>query len=312
MSLIKCKKCGEMFSDSYKTCPFCEEDDAYYGGRATKRRRRAETPRRKAPSILGPVVVLVLILLVLLVVWLLFGDQIKTAIGGQKPPVEDVIPEPAPTPDPDPVEPADTITLNRAVLALDVGGKETLKVNEETTETCAWSSSDPAVVTVSDTGEVTAVAAGSAVITAKVGSAEATCSVTVKAAEGSDTTGSTTGSTGGSATGSTTGSTTGNTTATVDISKLTITATSEGGYEGNLASTSETGVFEMSAKAGEVWTLGLKGTDASVTWAMDGDSNGVCKLEGAKVTVTGTSSGRYATIVGTVGGGTVKAIIRIR
>lgn len=304
MSLIKCKKCGEMFSDSYKTCPFCEEDDAYYGGRATKRRRRAETPRRKAPSILGPVVVLVLILLVLLVVWLLFGDQIKTAIGGQKPPVEDVIPEPTPTPDPDPVEPADTITLNRAVLALDVGGKETLKVNEETTETCAWSSSDPAVVTVSDTGEVTAVAAGSAVITAKVGSAEATCSVTVKAAEGSDTTGSTG--------GSTTGSTTGNTTATVDISKLTITATSEGGYEGDLASTSETGVFEMSAKAGEVWTLGLKGTDASVTWAMDGDSNGVCKLEGAKVTVTGTSSGRYATIVGTVGGGTVKAIIRIR
>ena len=300
MSLIKCKKCGEMFSDSYKTCPFCEEDDAYYGGRATKRRRRAETPRRKAPSILGPVVVLVLILLVLLVVWLLFGDQIKTAIGGQKPPVEDVIPEPTPTPDPDPVEPADTITLNRAVLALDVGGKETLKVNEETTETCAWSSSDPAVVTVSDTGEVTAVAAGSAVITAKVGSAEAACSVTVKAAEGSDTT------------GSTTGSTTGNTTATVDISKLTITATSEGGYEGDLASTSETGVFEMSAKAGEVWTLGLKGTDASVTWAMDGDSNGVCKLEGAKVTVTGTSSGRYATIVGTVGGGTVKAIIRIR
>lgn len=300
MSLIKCKKCGEMFSDSYKTCPFCEEDDAYYGGRATKRRRRAETPRRKTPSILGPVVVLVLILLVLLVVWLLFGDQIKTAIGGQKPPVEDVIPEPTPTPDPDPVEPADTITLNRAVLALDVGGKETLKVNEETTETCAWSSSDPAVVTVSDTGEVTAVAAGSAVITAKVGSAEATCSVTVKAAEGSDTT------------GSTTGSTTGNTTATVDVSKLTITATSEGGYEGDLASTSETGVFEMSAKAGEVWTLGLKGTDASVTWAMDGDSNGVCKLEGAKVTVTGTSSGRYATIVGTVGGGTVKAIIRIR
>ena len=61
-----------------------------------------------------------------------------------------------------------------------------------------------------------------------------------------------------------------------------------------------------------VWTLGLKGTDASVTWAMDGDSNGVCKLEGTKVTVTGTSSGRYATIVGTVGGGTVKAIIRIR
>ena len=38
MSLIKCRRCGEMFSDSYKTCPFCEEDDAYYGGRVRKRR----------------------------------------------------------------------------------------------------------------------------------------------------------------------------------------------------------------------------------------------------------------------------------
>ena len=30
MSLIKCPKCGEMFSDSYKTCPFCQEDEEYY------------------------------------------------------------------------------------------------------------------------------------------------------------------------------------------------------------------------------------------------------------------------------------------
>lgn len=54
MSLIKCKKCGEMFSDSYKTCPFCEEDDAYYGGRATKRRRRAETPAARRPASWAP------------------------------------------------------------------------------------------------------------------------------------------------------------------------------------------------------------------------------------------------------------------
>ena len=88
MSLLKCPKCGEMFSDSYKTCPFCEEDDAYYSGRVKKRRsRREDTSRRRAPSILGPVMVLVLALLVLLVVWLVFGDQIKDAIGGEKPPV---------------------------------------------------------------------------------------------------------------------------------------------------------------------------------------------------------------------------------
>ncbi len=37
MSLIKCKKCGEMFSDSYKTCPFCAEDEEYYNRKEKKK-----------------------------------------------------------------------------------------------------------------------------------------------------------------------------------------------------------------------------------------------------------------------------------
>ena len=322
MSLIKCRRCGEMFSDSYKTCPFCEEDDAYYGGRVRKRRsRRAEAPRRKAPSILGPVVVLVLILLVLLVVWLLFGEKIKDTIGGEKPPVENV----TPTPDPDvvdPVEPADTISLNRAVLALDVDEKAALKVNEETEETCSWSSSDPTVATVSDSGEVTALAAGNAVITAKVGDAEATCSVTVKAAGDSTAPDDNTTKPDDNTTKPNDNTTKpndnttkpdNNTTTKVDVSKLVITATSEFGYTGELAATGETGEFEMTTKQGEVWTLGVKGTTASVKWSIDGSSSGVCTLEGDKITVTGTTSGRYATITGTVsGGGTIKAYIRIR
>ena len=307
MSLIKCRRCGEMFSDSYKTCPFCEEDDAYYGGRVKKRRsRRAEAPRRKAPSILGPVVVLVLILLVLLVVWLLFGEKIKTAIVGEKPPITDVTPTPDPV-TPDPVTPAATISLNRAVLALDVGEKETLKVNEETEETCTWSSSDPTVATVSDSGEVTALAAGNAVITAKVGDAEATCSLTVKDAGDSTTTPDNNTTTPDNNT-----KPNNNTSTTVDISKLVITATSEYGYTGELAATGEPGEFEMTTTKGEVWTLGVKGTTAAVKWSIDGDSSGVCTLEGDKLTVTGTTSGRYATVVGTVGGGTIKAYIRIR
>lgn len=307
MSLIKCRRCGEMFSDSYKTCPFCEEDDAYYGGRVKKRRsRRAEAPRRKAPSILGPVVVLVLILLVLLVVWLLFGEKIKTAIVGEKPPITDVTPTPDPV-TPDPVTPAATISLNRAVLALDVGEKETLKVNEETEETCTWSSSDPTVATVSDSGEVTALAAGNAVITAKVGDAEATCSLTVKDAGDSTTTPDNNTTTPDNNT-----KPNNNTSTTVDVSKLVITATSEYGYTGELAATGEPGEFEMTTTKDEVWTLGVKGTTAAVKWSIDGDSSGVCTLEGDKLTVTGTTSGRYATVVGTVGGGTIKAYIRIR
>ena len=251
---------------------------------------------------------MLLALLVLLVVWLVFGDQIKDAIGGEKPSVEDVTPAPDPN-TPDPAEPKNVITLNRAVLALTVGDRETLKVNEETEETCAWSSSDPTVATVSDSGEVTAVAAGNAVITAKVGDAEAACSLTVKAAEDGTKPTDT-----NKPTDTTKPTDTNKPTDTqkVDVSKLVITATSEGGYVGELAATSETGVFEMSAKKGEVWKLGIKGTTAAVTWSIDGDSSGVCTLDGDKLTVTGTTSGRYATVVGSVGGGTVKAIIRIR
>lgn len=56
MSLIKCPKCGEMFSDSYKTCPFCEEDEAYYSGkvRRGRGRRTAESSRCRAPAFWGP------------------------------------------------------------------------------------------------------------------------------------------------------------------------------------------------------------------------------------------------------------------
>lgn len=46
MSLIKCPKCGEMFSDSYKTCPFCEEDEAYYSGKLRKSRGRRAAESR--------------------------------------------------------------------------------------------------------------------------------------------------------------------------------------------------------------------------------------------------------------------------
>ena len=181
MSLIKCPKCGEMFSDSYKTCPFCEEDEAYYSGklRKSRGRRAAESRRRKTPSVLGPVAIVVLILLAALVVWLIFGDQIKEAITGEKPPVTDVD-KPDDTidkPDNTPVTP--TISLNRTVLVLNVGEKDELKVNG-TEDAAAWSSSAPTVASVNSAGEVTALTKGNAVITAEVNGESVTCTVTVK------------------------------------------------------------------------------------------------------------------------------------
>ena len=65
MKLIKCPKCGEMYSDSYKTCPFCQEDEALKGRSAAPHRK--VTKHRRAPSILGPAMVLVVVLAAVLV-----------------------------------------------------------------------------------------------------------------------------------------------------------------------------------------------------------------------------------------------------
>ena len=79
------------------------------------------------------------------------------------------------------------ISLNKEAVELAIGAKETLTVKfdpENVTEkpTIEWSTSAPAVATVAE-GEVTAVAAGEATITAKAGSFTATCKVTVKGEE---------------------------------------------------------------------------------------------------------------------------------
>ena len=50
---------------------------------------------------------------------------------------------------------------------------------DATDKTVTWSSSDPAIATVGDSGKLTAIKKGSAVITAKAGDKKAECKVTV-------------------------------------------------------------------------------------------------------------------------------------
>ena len=259
MSLIKCPKCGEMFSDSYKTCPFCEEDEAYYSGKLRKHkgRRAAESSRRKTPSIVGPVVVLVLILLAALVVWLIFGDRIKDAVGGEKPPITDVDTpnDTVTTPDDTPVVP--TISLNRTVLVLNVGDKDDLKVNG-TEDAAAWSSSAPTVASVTASGEVTAVAKGNAVITATVNGESVTCTVTVKDESDAPDNNTTTPDTPDDNT-STNKPSTGTT--KVDVSKLTLES------EFGTTIKPSNGSFDVSLPAGISCTMAVKGTDMTATWS---------------------------------------------
>lgn len=311
MSLIKCPKCGEMFSDSYKTCPFCEEDEAYYSGklRKSRGRRAAESRRRKTPSILGPVAVIVLILLAALVVWLIFGDQIKEAITGEKPPITDVD-KPDDTidkPDNTPVTP--TISLNRTVLVLNVGEKDELKVNG-TEDAAAWSSSAPTVASVNSTGEVTALTKGNAVITAEVNGESVTCTVTVKDESDAPDNGTDTPDNNSTTTKPDNSNKPSTGTTKVDVSKLKLKLTM-GEWVSTIESPNSDGNFEITSVQGEEWTLAVDGTTAAVIWSAE-SGNSVATVSGDTLKVTGSSSGRYTTITGKVGDATIKLVVRIR
>ena len=178
MSLIKCPKCGEMFSDSYKSCPFCLEDEEFYNGRKAGRGRRVE--KHKTPSILGPAMVLVVLMLVGFLGYFFLWPAVQDMIGGedqpeiQQPVGGDETPEGGKD---DPQPPAE-ITLSQTSATVTAGESVTLTASGA--EGIEWASSDETVATVDENGKVTGVSAGSATITAASKEAtSAACVVTV-------------------------------------------------------------------------------------------------------------------------------------
>ena len=168
MALKKCPDCGEMYSSSYRQCPFCEEEAAYLKPELRKKQGR-RVKRQKAPSIFGPVMALVILLIVCAAVVYFFGDDIKGLFTKNETPVTQT----------------QELTLSDTALSLAVGDAADLTVTGG--DHCTWSSSDDAVATVSETGSITALAPGTATITATSGALSATCTVTVTEAQAPQT-----------------------------------------------------------------------------------------------------------------------------
>ncbi len=82
MAMKRCPVCGEKYSDTYKYCPFCEEEEAVKEERPLRRRGGKRSSYRKDPSILTSVLVIVILVLALMLGWLFFGDSIKEKLGG--------------------------------------------------------------------------------------------------------------------------------------------------------------------------------------------------------------------------------------
>lgn len=183
MSLIKCNKCGEVYSDSYKKCPFCVEDEEYYNGKVKKRGHRQMEKRKKAPSVVGPVLVLAVLVLVGILVWAFAGDTVRGWFGGDKQ-LEDVDPgttqnQPVNTPvDNEPVVKA--LALDHMSLLMAPGESEKLTATGGAEESYQWITSDSGVLKVSDDGTVSALTEGSAVVTVTCGEESVACAITVQ------------------------------------------------------------------------------------------------------------------------------------
>ena len=286
MALLKCPKCGESFADSYKTCPFCAEDEEYYKGRLKKGNRRSDK-RRRTPSILGPAMILVIFLILAFVLWIFFGEQIHDTVQQWiSPQVEDQVDN---TPvKPVEVEPiSESFTLDVTTLTLAIG--DTRQLNVSGAGECTWETDKSTVASVSDSGLVAAINEGTCVITVTDDAGNtANCTITVVKeleVETSDPVSE-----------------------TVDPSKVKVTAN---GHE--LPSSSESGyTYDVSLGNKESLTLAIEGTTVTPVWHVDIGGTVVSVKGNTIIADQGKGSGHWSTLTCTLGDLSIKIKVHIR
>lgn len=214
MAMKRCPICGEKFSDTYRDCPFCEEEDALRDGEEIRRYPRKGGNRvshGRQFNIITPTLILLIVIMAALLVYLLYGDKLAEKFGDKKDkpskaPVEDIIEE-QPEEDPeegtmpedstgteDPVVlPLETdyemtmklpsgIVLDRnpADVTLKVGESFALQVTGGGNGTYSWVSEDDGIASVDDNGKVVAVSGGNVNVVVTDGEKKGVCIVRVK------------------------------------------------------------------------------------------------------------------------------------
>jgi len=208
MANIKCPKCGEEYSGTYRKCPFCQEEEALRKGK-TMHRTGKRLDKKKRSSGAGGVLLLLAVVVVCGVAgFMFFGDLLADVMGirlgqdDQKPPVvENQDPQAGNTagekteePKTDEKQPegettapekentgrTEPLSLSHTEMTIPAGstGRITATAGFGTVK---WASSNENIATVSD-GSVTGKAGGTVTITATLGEETATCTVTVSGA----------------------------------------------------------------------------------------------------------------------------------
>lgn len=83
MAMKRCPICGERYSDTYKECPFCEEEEYWEDeqqdtgrGAVLREGGRSASRGRSTYSIVTPILIVLILLMALLLVYLLYGDKL--------------------------------------------------------------------------------------------------------------------------------------------------------------------------------------------------------------------------------------------
>ena len=191
-----CPKCGQEYSDTYRNCPFCEEEEAERKGKPLRRHGGKRLSKRKRSGSAGGILLLVMAVVIIGVVgYVFFGEEIAGFMGIR---TEQNLPADQ---DEDTTPPADgedgqtgdntgedtqspegegtggPLALDQTAITIAAGDTALLKVTGGTGEV-TWSSSNDNIATVAG-GSITGKAGGTATITATAGEESVSCTVTV-------------------------------------------------------------------------------------------------------------------------------------
>lgn len=212
MAMKRCPVCGEKYSDTYRSCPFCEEEEALsQGDRIRRSGRGGKRVSRQQPNLLSPILIVLILVMACLLVYLLFGDKIMEKLNKDEtptPPVSEEIEAKPPvvdgsgTSDDGTEDPDDTqepvsentdmdyekasqlpagLTLSTTDFSLFTAGETHTITVSGGNGTYQWFSQDEGVASVDSSGTVTAVSKGDINIVVTDGEKQGTCIVRVRA-----------------------------------------------------------------------------------------------------------------------------------
>lgn len=309
MAMKRCPVCGERYSDTYKYCPFCEEEEAFQDGEQIRRSgrggRRVAGGRGKI-NLITPTLVVLIFIMAGLLVYLLWGDKIAQKPGGEKtpvtPPTTEVTPVKPSQPDdatggeedpsggampeqPDEQPSAQETDYDQAMklpdgLALSTTDFTLRMVGESATirasggsGTYTWASEDEGIASVDQNGKVVAISKGTVNVVVSDGNKKGVCIVRCN----------------------------------VSGSLPAAPATGNNGDNGS-GGAHTLNREDMTLKKGEKFQLKLSGVTTALTWSTSNSSVATVSGDG---TVTAVGSGN-ATVTVSWDGSSKSCIVRVK